>query len=52
MEKKESTHKKWAGDKKPSMWESGYNDRLLLHKGQLQHMLAYLDRMLTAKLRY
>ena len=26
-----------------TLWEPGYNDRLLLHKGQLQHMLAYLD---------
>jgi hypothetical protein len=26
-----------------TLWESGYNDRLLLHKGQLQRMLAYLD---------
>jgi REP element-mobilizing transposase RayT len=26
-----------------TLWEPGYHDRLLLHKGQLQHMLAYLD---------
>lgn len=26
-----------------TLWEPGYNDRLLLYKGQLQHMLAYLD---------
>lgn len=26
-----------------TLWEPGYNDRLLLHKGQLQRMLAYLD---------
>lgn len=25
------------------LWEAGYNDRLLVHKGQLQRMLAYLD---------
>lgn len=25
------------------IWEPGYNDRILLHKGQLGHMLAYLD---------
>ena len=26
-----------------TLWEPGYNDRILLHKGQLQRMLAYLD---------
>lgn len=26
-----------------TLWEPGYNDRLLLHKNQLAHMLAYLD---------
>lgn len=26
-----------------TLWEPGYNDRLLLYKGQLQRMLAYLD---------
>ena len=26
-----------------ALWERGYNDRLLLHKGQLGRMLAYLD---------
>jgi len=26
-----------------TLWEPGYNDRLLLKKGQLQHWLAYLD---------
>lgn len=26
-----------------TLWESGYNDRLLLRKGQLQRMLSYLD---------
>ena len=25
------------------LWEPGYHDRLLLHKNQLAHMLAYLD---------
>jgi REP element-mobilizing transposase RayT len=25
------------------LWEPGYNDRLLLHKGQLDRMLSYLD---------
>lgn len=25
------------------LWEPGYNDRILLHKGQLQRMFAYLD---------
>lgn len=26
-----------------TLWKPGYNDRLLLHKGQLARMLAYLD---------
>ena len=26
-----------------TLWEPGYHDRLLLHKNQLAHMLAYLD---------
>lgn len=25
------------------LWEPGYNDRLLLHRGQLQRMMTYLD---------
>ena len=25
------------------LWEPGYNDRILLHQGQLQRMFAYLD---------
>lgn len=26
-----------------TLWEPGFNDRILLHRGQLQRMLAYLD---------
>ena len=32
-----------AGRAHGTLWEPGYNDRLLLHKDQLQRMLAYLD---------
>jgi len=32
-----------AGRANGTLWEPGYNDRLLLHKNQLAHMLAYLD---------
>ena len=28
---------------KGALWEAGYNDRVLFHKGQLPRMLAYLD---------
>ncbi len=38
-----------------TLWEPGYNDRLLLHKGQLARMLAYLDdnpRRLLLKRQY
>ncbi len=38
-----------------TLWEPGYNDRLLLHKGQLERMKAYLDdnpRRLLLKRQY
>jgi len=38
-----------------TLWEPGYNDRLLFYKGQLQRMLAYLDdnpRRLLLKRQY
>ncbi len=38
-----------------TLWEPGYNDRLLLHKGQLARMIAYLDdnpRRLLLKRQY
>ena len=32
-----------AGRARGLLWEPGYNDRLLTHKGQLQHMIDYLE---------
>lgn len=35
--------KKGEARKHGDLWETGYNDRILLHRGQLQRMMAYLD---------
>jgi hypothetical protein len=35
--------KKGEARKHGDLWETNYNDRILLHKGQLQRMIAYLD---------
>lgn len=42
-EQEKKTRHTAAGRSHGKMWEPGYNDRILMHKGQLERMFAYLD---------